>query len=84
MTLPIARDLMKVGVRVCTVAPGLFNTPLLQSLPEEVQTKLGATIPFPSRLGLPDEYAHLVQAIIENPVLNGEVIRLDGALRMQP
>lgn len=84
MTLPVARDLMKVGVRVCTVAPGLFDTPLLHSLPEEVQTKLGQTIPFPSRLGLPDEFALLVQAILENPVLNGEVIRLDGALRMQP
>ena len=84
MTLPVARDLMKTGIRVCAIAPGLFDTPLLHSLPEEVRTKLGKTIPFPPRLGLPDEYAHLVQAIVENPVMNGEVVRLDGALRMQP
>lgn len=84
LTLPVARDLMKVGIRVCTIAPGLFDTPLLHSLPEEVRTTLGRTIPFPARLGLPDEYAHMVQAVLENPVLNGEVIRLDGALRMQP
>ena len=84
MTLPVARDLMKNGIRVCTVAPGLFDTPLLHSLPEAVRLELGKTVPFPPRLGLPDEYAHLVQAIIENPMMNGEVIRLDGALRMQP
>lgn len=84
LTLPVARDLMKIGIRVCTIAPGLFDTPLLATLPEAVRTQLGQTIPFPQRLGLPDEYAHLVQAILENPVLNGEVIRLDGALRMQP
>jgi len=84
MTLPIARDLANTGIRVNTVAPGLFKTPLLASLPEKVQTYLASTIPFPSRLGHPDEYAHLVQFIVENPKLNGEVIRLDGALRMQP
>ncbi len=84
LTLPVARDLMKTGIRVCTIAPGLFDTPLLHSLPEEVRTKLGATVPFPARLGLPDEYALMVQSVIENPMLNGEVIRLDGALRMQP
>ena len=84
MTLPIARDLMKTGIRVCTIAPGLFDTPLLASLPEAVRVELGKTVPFPPRLGLPDEYAHMVQVIIENPMMNGEVVRLDGALRMQP
>lgn len=84
MTLPIARDLARHGVRVCTIAPGLFETPLLASLPDAVRKELGLSIPFPRRLGAPDEYAHLVQSIIENPLLNGEVIRLDGALRMQP
>jgi 3-hydroxyacyl-CoA dehydrogenase/3-hydroxy-2-methylbutyryl-CoA dehydrogenase len=84
MTLPIARDLAKSGIRVCTIAPGLFETPLLGQLPEKVRAYLSSTIPFPSRLGLPDEYAHLAQCIVENPLLNGEVIRLDGALRMQP
>lgn len=84
MTLPIARDLSNIGVRVVTIAPGLFNTPLLASLPEKVRTYLASTIPFPQRLGEPDEYAHLAQSIVENPLLNGEVIRLDGALRMQP
>ena len=84
MTLPIARDLCKVGIRVCTIAPGLFETPLLASLPEAVRTQLGAAVPFPSRLGKPSEYALLVEQIINNPMLNGEVIRLDGALRMQP
>lgn len=83
MTLPIARDLASQGIRCCTVAPGLFDTPLMQALPDKVRTFLAKTIPFPSRLGYPDEYAHLVQSIIENPLLNGEVIRLDGALRMQ-
>jgi len=84
MTLPIARDLSNVGVRVMTIAPGLFKTPLLMGLPQEVQDSLGATVPFPSRLGEPSEYAALVQHICENQMLNGEVIRLDGAIRMAP
>ena len=84
MTLPIARDLSKSGIRVCTIAPGLFETPMLAGLPEKVRQELGATVPFPSRLGKPEEYAQLVEAIINNAMLNGEVIRLDGALRMQP
>ncbi|XP_043535987.1 3-hydroxyacyl-CoA dehydrogenase type-2 isoform X2 [Chiloscyllium plagiosum] len=84
MTLPIARDLAPQGIRVVTIAPGLFSTPLLAGLPEKVQTFLARQVPFPSRLGDPAEYAHLVQAIVENPMLNGEVIRLDGAIRMQP
>jgi 3-hydroxyacyl-CoA dehydrogenase/3-hydroxy-2-methylbutyryl-CoA dehydrogenase len=84
MTLPIARDLASTGIRVCTIAPGLFKTPMLAGLPEQVQTELASTVPFPKRLGNPDEYAQLVQSIIENPMLNGEIIRLDGALRMQP
>jgi len=84
MTLPMARDLASYGIRVCTIAPGLFLTPLLQGLPQEVQDSLGAQVPFPSRLGHPDEYAHMVQHIIENDMLNGEVIRLDGAIRMAP
>ena len=84
MTLPIARDLSRLGIRVCTIAPGLFRTPMLAGLPEKVQNELGQQVPFPSRLGNPDEYGQLVQAIIENAMLNGEVIRLDGALRMPP
>jgi 3-hydroxyacyl-CoA dehydrogenase/3-hydroxy-2-methylbutyryl-CoA dehydrogenase len=84
MTLPIARDLSNMGVRVCTIAPGLFHTPMLASLPEKVRKFLASTVPFPSRLGDPSEYAQLVQSIVDNPMLNGEVIRLDGALRMQP
>jgi len=84
MTLPIARDLSRNGIRVCTIAPGIFKTPMLAGLPEKVQDALGAQVPFPSRLGLPDEYAQLAQAIITNPMLNGETIRLDGALRMAP
>ncbi|XP_072176211.1 3-hydroxyacyl-CoA dehydrogenase type-2-like [Diadema setosum] len=84
MTLPIARDLSSQGIRVCTVAPGLFDTPLLASLPEKVRAFLARTVPFPSRLGAPDEYAHMVLSIIQNPMMNGEVIRIDGALRMQP
>jgi 3-hydroxyacyl-CoA dehydrogenase/3-hydroxy-2-methylbutyryl-CoA dehydrogenase len=84
MTLPIARDLAGTGIRVMTIAPGLYRTPLLASLPEKVQAQLGATVPFPNRLGDPDEFAHLAQAIIENRMLNGEVIRIDGALRMPP
>lgn len=83
MTLPAARELARYGIRVMTIAPGIFKTPMMASLPEEVQDALGAAVPFPSRLGEPAEFAHLVAAIIENPMLNGEVIRLDGALRMQ-
>lgn len=82
MTLPIARDLSNVGIRVVTIAPGLFDTPLLQTLPEKVRTFLCKLVPFPQRLGKPDEYAQLAQHIVENPLLNGETIRLDGALRM--
>ena len=82
MTLPIARELAKFGVRVMTIAPGIFDTPMLQGMSEEIRTSLGQQIPFPSRLGRPDEYAALVRQIIENEVLNGEVIRLDGAIRM--
>jgi NAD(P)-dependent dehydrogenase (short-subunit alcohol dehydrogenase family) len=84
LTLPAARDLSGVGVRVCTIAPGLFDTPLLAALPQEAREALGAGIPFPKRLGMPAEYAHLACAIVENPMLNGETIRLDGALRMAP
>lgn len=84
MTLPMARDLADKGVRVCTIAPGLFLTPLLQGLPTEVQQSLGAQVPFPSRLGDPAEYAAMVDHITRNPMLNGEVIRLDGAIRMAP
>jgi NAD(P)-dependent dehydrogenase (short-subunit alcohol dehydrogenase family) len=84
LTLPAARDLAGRGVRVVTVAPGLFDTPLLAALPEEAREALGAGIPFPSRLGRPSEYADMVAAIIANPMLNGETIRLDGALRMPP
>ncbi|KAK3103036.1 hypothetical protein FSP39_015941 [Pinctada imbricata] len=82
MTLPLARDLSVGGIRVCTIAPGLIDTPLLASLPERVRAILVKTIPFPQRLGDPAEFAHLAQAIIENPLLNGTTIRLDGALRM--
>jgi len=84
MTLPAARDLSQHGVRVNTIAPGLFDTPLLAALPEEARQKLGAGVPFPQRLGQPDEYAHLACHIVENRMLNGETIRLDGALRMPP
>ena len=84
LTLPAARDLAKWGIRVMTIAPGLFDTPLLAGLPDQVRNELGQQIPFPSRLGQPPEYAFLVQHIIENVLLNGEVIRLDGALRMGP
>jgi NAD(P)-dependent dehydrogenase (short-subunit alcohol dehydrogenase family) len=84
MTLPIARDLARHGIRCCTIAPGLFETPMLMGMPEEARKALGATIPFPSRLGLPPEYAGLACHILENPMLNGETIRLDGALRMAP
>ncbi len=84
MTLPAARDLASRGIRVMTIAPGLFDTPLLAALPEEARQALGAGIPFPSRLGQPREYAELVGQIVANPMLNGETIRLDGALRMPP
>ncbi|MEO6278610.1 SDR family NAD(P)-dependent oxidoreductase [Roseateles sp.] len=84
MTLPLARDLAQFGVRVCTIAPGLFATPLMKELPEEVQQSLAASIPFPKRLGLPEEFAALALHIASNGHLNGEVIRLDGALRMAP
>ncbi len=84
MTLPIARDLASLAIRVMTIAPGLFRTPLLSIIPEEAQLALGAQVPHPARLGDPDEFAMLVSSIIENPMLNGEVIRLDGALRLPP
>ena len=84
MTLPAARDLSSRGIRVCTIAPGLFDTPLLAALPEEACQALGAGVPFPQRLGRPAEYAQLAVSIAENPMLNGETIRLDGALRMPP
>ena len=84
MTLPIARDLASVGIRVCTIAPGTFDTPMLALLPKEARAALGAAIPFPSRLGRPSEFAALARHIVENPMLNGETIRLDGALRMAP
>jgi NAD(P)-dependent dehydrogenase (short-subunit alcohol dehydrogenase family) len=84
MTLPMARDLAQHGIRVCTIAPGLFATPLMQQLPEPVQQSLAASIPFPSRLGKPGEFAQLACHIVTNTHLNGEVIRLDGALRMAP
>jgi NAD(P)-dependent dehydrogenase (short-subunit alcohol dehydrogenase family) len=84
MTLPAARELARYGIRVVTIAPGLFLTPLLQSLPVDVQESLGRQVPFPSRLGQPAEYALMVESIIVNPMLNGEVVRLDGALRMTP
>ncbi|MER2028945.1 MAG: 3-hydroxyacyl-CoA dehydrogenase [Solibacillus sp.] len=84
MTLPIARDLASYGIRVMTIAPGIFDTPLMNSAPQAVKEALGKQIPFPSRLGEADEYAHLVKAIFENPMLNGETIRLDGAIRMAP
>ena len=84
LTLPMARDLARSGVRVMTIAPGIFETPMLMGMPEEVRDALGKMVPFPSRLGRPDEYAHLVRAIVENAMLNGETIRLDGAIRMGP
>jgi NAD(P)-dependent dehydrogenase (short-subunit alcohol dehydrogenase family) len=84
MTLPIARDLSRNGIRVCTIAPGLFETPMMKGLPKEAQDSLGKQVPFPSRLGRPPEYAQLARAIIENEMLNGETIRLDGAIRMAP
>jgi NAD(P)-dependent dehydrogenase (short-subunit alcohol dehydrogenase family) len=84
LTLPAARDLARVGIRVCTIAPGLFDTPLLAGLPDEARAALGAQVPHPPRLGLPGEYAQLACHIAENAMLNGETIRLDGALRMPP
>ena len=84
LTLPMARDLSRSGIRVMTIAPGIFETPMLLGMPTEVQDALGRMVPFPSRLGKPDEYAHLAKCIIENTMLNGETIRLDGAIRMQP
>ena len=84
MTLPVARELARFGVRVMTIAPGLMSTPMLHGMPEEVQESLAAQVPFPARLGRPEEYAALVAHIVDNPMLNGEVIRLDGAIRMQP
>ena len=84
MTLPIARDLSRNGIRVCTIAPGIFETPMLMGMPKEVQDSLGKMVPFPPRLGRPNEYAQLARAIIENEMLNGETIRLDGAIRMAP
>jgi NAD(P)-dependent dehydrogenase (short-subunit alcohol dehydrogenase family) len=84
MTLPAARDMAGRGVRVVTIAPGLFDTPLLAALPEDARQALGAGVPFPARLGQPSEYAELVTQIVANPMLNGETIRLDGALRMPP
>ncbi len=84
MTLPIARELARSGIRVMTIAPGTFETPMLASLPAAVRDSLGKMVPFPPRLGRPGEFAQLVRAIIENPMLNGEVIRLDGAIRMAP
>jgi NAD(P)-dependent dehydrogenase (short-subunit alcohol dehydrogenase family) len=82
MTLPIARELAKFGIRVVTIAPGIFDTPMLQGMSEQVRASLGAQVPFPPRLGTPEEYAALAKHIVENEVLNGTVIRLDGAIRM--
>ena len=84
MTLPAARDLVESGIRVVAIAPGLFDTPLLAGLPEEARTALGRIVPHPARLGAPAEYAALAAHVVENPMLNGTVIRLDGALRMPP
>ncbi|TFW27346.1 3-hydroxyacyl-CoA dehydrogenase [Massilia horti] len=84
MTLPMARDLSRNGIRVMTIAPGIFETPMLMGMPQEVRDSLGKMVPFPPRLGMPGEYAQLVRAIIENVMMNGETIRLDGAIRMQP
>ncbi|MFT4046207.1 MAG: SDR family NAD(P)-dependent oxidoreductase [Solimonas sp.] len=82
MTLPVARELARYGIRVVTIAPGIFYTPMMESLPKEAQESLGKQVPFPSRLGQPAEYAQLVESIVNNPMLNGETIRLDGAIRM--
>lgn len=84
MTLPIARELARFGIRVLTIAPGLFSTPMMDTLPPEIQESLGKSVPFPSRLGRPDEFAALARHIVENEMLNGETIRLDGAIRLTP
>lgn len=84
MTLPIARELAAFGIRVCSIAPGIFRTPMVAGMPQDIQDSLGKQVPFPSRLGKPEEFAQLVQSIVEIPMLNGETIRLDGAIRMQP
>jgi NAD(P)-dependent dehydrogenase (short-subunit alcohol dehydrogenase family) len=84
MTLPMARELASSGIRVVTIAPGLFMTPMMAGLPQEARDSLGGQVPFPPRLGQPSEYALLVRQIVENPMLNGETIRLDGAIRMAP
>jgi NAD(P)-dependent dehydrogenase (short-subunit alcohol dehydrogenase family) len=84
MTLPIARELARHGIRVATIAPGIFDTPMMASMPEPVRESLGKSVPFPPRLGRPGEYARLAREIIENPMLNGATIRLDGAIRMPP
>ena len=84
LTLPVARELAKSGIRVMTIAPGIFDTPMMAGLPEDARESLGTQVPFPSRLGKPEEYADLVKHIVENEMLNGEVIRLDGAIRMAP
>ncbi len=84
MTLPLAREFARYGVRVMTIAPGIFLTPMMEGLPEHIQDSLAASVPFPSRLGKPSEFAHMVASIYGNPMLNGETIRLDGAIRMQP
>ncbi|AKM29827.1 3-hydroxy-2-methylbutyryl-CoA dehydrogenase [Pandoraea faecigallinarum] len=84
LTLPVARDLSRSGIRVMTIAPGIFETPMMLGMPADVQASLGQMVPFPPRLGRPAEYAMLVEQIVRNPMLNGEVIRLDGAIRMQP
>lgn len=84
MTLPLAREFSKFGIRVCTIAPGIMDTPMMQGLPEQARISLGQQVPFPPRLGRPEEYAHLANFIIDNELINGEVIRLDGAIRMAP
>ena len=84
MTLPIARDLMQEGIRVNTILPGIFNTPLMNAAPPQVKEALAASVPFPKRLGDPDEYAQLAEAMLTNAYLNGESVRLDGAIRMAP
>ncbi|HEY4192844.1 MAG TPA: 3-hydroxyacyl-CoA dehydrogenase [Mesorhizobium sp.] len=84
MTLPVARDLARSGIRICTIAPGIFKTPMMAGMPQEVQDSLGVAVPFPSRLGEPSEYAALALHIVDNQMLNGETIRLDGAIRMAP